>query len=511
MTHTLFKRLWGIAFALTLMFAWNVSFADDGHYHPDSLQTVTVSGTAIVDSSMMRAVYFLDSDGNGQADYRLNFGPWWYKPDSSEAMRPADGQSITITGGLVEHAQGDSLIIVYEIDGEFWRNPVEPSWDMMGGHQNGMGHHNNMGFAFGWMHDSLRAIALNGSVIADTTFVFAKLYLDVDADSVPDYFLNFGPPWYQPDNDVQRPADGDEIRITGGLLNNHDIPMVIVYTLNGQTWRDSSAFGPHFGSGWIYDDMDEGRYFYSPFDSLDGMYVRPGWKGGMDHGHNGMMSDSLFCQILEVFPQNIPNRGENHVLAGYEIAMFNPDGSNNMWMDDMNGGHMNMNSKVDFNFHYTDIQLQGERIDENTVQAKYWDDRSNQWVVVQDAVLDVNNNTVTFSSTEVSNYVILSGEQTVTALDDPAALTANGFVLRQNYPNPFNPVTTIEYELLNNDRVHLNVYNALGQRVALLENGAQTTGVHRVEFNANSLPSGTYYYELRIGSKSIVRKMTLLK
>ncbi|HHJ53357.1 MAG TPA: T9SS type A sorting domain-containing protein, partial [Caldithrix abyssi] len=72
-------------------------------------------------------------------------------------------------------------------------------------------------------------------------------------------------------------------------------------------------------------------------------------------------------------------------------------------------------------------------------------------------------------------------------------------------------VTTIEYELLNNDRVHLNVYNALGQRVALLENGAQTTGVHRVEFNANSLPSGTYYYELRIGSKSIVRKMTLLK
>ncbi len=507
MKHILFSTL--IIFILS---GFTTTYAGDGHFHPDSLQNMTVSGTTIIDSSMMHPMYYLDTDGDKQADYYLNFGPYWYQPDSSEAVRPVDGQEITIDGG-VHNSDNDILqtIVVYEIDGVFWRNPAEPGWNMMGGHQNEMGHHNGMGYVFGWMHDSLRTTELTGIVITDSTFVNMIYYLDVNSDSLPDYYLNFGPPWFEPQNGVQRPSDGETVQITGGLINNHNIPMFIVYSLNGQTWRDSSTIGNHFGGGWMTNSMVEGRYFYSPFDTLDGMFVHPGWLGGMGHGHNGMMSDSLFCQILEVFPQNIPNRGEEHVLAGYEIGMFNPDGSNNMWMDGMNGGHMNMSSNVDYTLHYSDIQVAGERISESTIKAKYWDNWNNNWITVSDAQLDQLNNTITFSSSEVSNYVILSGQQSVTSLDNPESLIAKGFLLEQNYPNPFNPVTTIKYQLSTSSRVQLTVFNALGQKVVALVNAVQNTGEHRIEFDGGTLPSGTYYYELKVSGQSSVGKMMLIK
>ncbi|NIT51174.1 MAG: hypothetical protein GWO41_00025, partial [candidate division Zixibacteria bacterium] len=95
-----------------------------GYCNPDSLIPVTVSGTAIVDSSFMSPAYYLDEDGDGQADYHLNFGPWWYTPDSSNATRPNDGDFITIYGGQHDSLMGNlPVIIVYEINGLFWRDP----------------------------------------------------------------------------------------------------------------------------------------------------------------------------------------------------------------------------------------------------------------------------------------------------------------------------------------------------------------------------------------------------
>jgi hypothetical protein len=104
-----------------------------GHYHPDSLTLVTVSGTAIVDSSMMNPVYYLDEDGDQQADYHLNFGPYWYQPDSGNASRPYHGDPVTITGGMPDTTEVVlPVIVVYEINGEFWRDPFDPLWNHMG-------------------------------------------------------------------------------------------------------------------------------------------------------------------------------------------------------------------------------------------------------------------------------------------------------------------------------------------------------------------------------------------
>ncbi len=85
------------------------------------------------------------------------------------------------------------------------------------------------------------------------------------------------------------------------------------------------------------------------------------------------------------------------------------------------------------------------------------------------------------------------------------------FAVTQNYPNPFNPVTRIEYALPENCRVRLSVYNARGQRVAILVNGEQTAGHKTVTWDASGLASGIYFYRLRAGDFTAGGKMVLLK
>jgi hypothetical protein len=85
------------------------------------------------------------------------------------------------------------------------------------------------------------------------------------------------------------------------------------------------------------------------------------------------------------------------------------------------------------------------------------------------------------------------------------------FELLQNYPNPFNPTTTIAYELPKATEVRLEVYDMLGRQVSTLVNERQASGRYQVPFNAASLSSGTYFYQLQTSEGRQTRKMTLIK
>jgi hypothetical protein len=80
-----------------------------------------------------------------------------------------------------------------------------------------------------------------------------------------------------------------------------------------------------------------------------------------------------------------------------------------------------------------------------------------------------------------------------------------------NYPNPFNPKTIINYELKIINDVELNIYNLLGQKVAILVNERQNAGTYQVEWNASGFASGAYYYRLDAGDFRAVKKMVLLR
>lgn len=84
--------------------------------------------------------------------------------------------------------------------------------------------------------------------------------------------------------------------------------------------------------------------------------------------------------------------------------------------------------------------------------------------------------------------------------------------LSQNYPNPFNPSTTIQFTLPSSEQVRLEVFNTLGQKVAILVNNQiRSSGRHQVQFDASQLASGVYIYRLQAGNYTQTKRMLLLK
>jgi hypothetical protein len=93
---------------------------------------------------------------------------------------------------------------------------------------------------------------------------------------------------------------------------------------------------------------------------------------------------------------------------------------------------------------------------------------------------------------------------------------ATEYQLYQNYPNPFNPSTVIEYSIPSNverltSEVNLIIYDVLGREMVVLVNEEQPAGRYKVTFDADGLPSGIYFYQLRAGSFIESKKMILLK
>jgi hypothetical protein len=85
------------------------------------------------------------------------------------------------------------------------------------------------------------------------------------------------------------------------------------------------------------------------------------------------------------------------------------------------------------------------------------------------------------------------------------------FQLKQNYPNPFNPNTKISWQSPVGSQQTLMIYDVLGNEVAILLDEYKPAGKYETEFNAASLPSGVYFYQLKAGSFIETKKMILLK
>lgn len=85
------------------------------------------------------------------------------------------------------------------------------------------------------------------------------------------------------------------------------------------------------------------------------------------------------------------------------------------------------------------------------------------------------------------------------------------YYLSPNYPNPFNPSTRIQYQVSSNSHVSLKVYDVLGNEIAALVNEEKESGSFEVEFNAEKLSSGVYFYQLKAGEFIETKKMILLR
>ncbi len=90
------------------------------------------------------------------------------------------------------------------------------------------------------------------------------------------------------------------------------------------------------------------------------------------------------------------------------------------------------------------------------------------------------------------------------------------YKLNQNFPNPFNPTTVIRYELVNDSKVDLIIYDILGQEVKTLvskfEKKGRKAAIWDGTDNLNSkVSSGIYFYRVSANKWSDIKKMVLLK
>lgn len=87
----------------------------------------------------------------------------------------------------------------------------------------------------------------------------------------------------------------------------------------------------------------------------------------------------------------------------------------------------------------------------------------------------------------------------------------DSYSISQNYPNPFNPSTSIQYTIAKPGMVSIELFNTLGQRMKMLVNEFQQAGNYTINFNANELSSGIYFYRIKAGNFEKTMKAILMK
>jgi hypothetical protein len=308
-----------------------------------------------------------------------------------------------------------------------------------------------------FLPDSLIEITVSGTVLVDTAKVrHARFLLDSNGDMVAEYILEFGPEWYAPDSsDAKRPVAGDVVTIEGGVLQKSlaKTPVIIVFTINGLEWRDPVP--------------------------VAGEDVRPPRPP-----KEPICLDSL--ETIEV--------------TGVVIIDSTLETKTHFFLDE-NGDAV------------PDYQLMLGPAD---------------FIAEQGLLLPANGETITVKGLLMPALLyprILVDSVNGVDWPHPAAPPAhpggrgegkNGpvpanFELKQNRPNPYNPTTSIAFSLNQDSDVSLRVFNMLGQQMASLVSGRLNAGSHNIQFNASNLPSGTYFYELRVDQQRQVKMMNLMK
>lgn len=135
-----------------------------------------------------------------------------------------------------------------------------------------------------------------------------------------------------------------------------------------------------------------------------------------------------------------------------------------------------------------------------------------------DEDLDLSYSTAALSATASTTGGPLgsSAWMASTPVDDVNVVSANAFALQGNYPNPFNPTTTIRFDLAQQAKVSVTVYNLTGQVVHEIPAQAMNAGKNQsVKINAANWATGTYLYQVTAdvhGAKHVsTGRMLLLK
>ncbi|MFC2117049.1 T9SS type A sorting domain-containing protein [Bacteroidota bacterium] len=485
--------LMGLNYASTYSQGHNNNNNHNGLW-PDSMATITLNGKVIVDSTNIYLRYYLDVDTDDLADYFLSFGPSWYSPESG-VSRPEHGEDISILGVLTGF-DSFSKVVVIELNGIEWRELIE------GGNRGWDGNHI-------WV-DSLEVITVTGTAMLDTSYFYYHYYLDINDDENPDYTLNFGPPWFQPENGALRPDHGEIITIKGGInMNTFGTTLLMVYEIDSLEWRDPDRPSGWNGK-WFFQGNADSSLIHCPSDGLAWINFNGGsFRGGM------MYPDSAYCQFEEIHPNFMPEHNDSTLFAGYCVNIFYPDGRG-MMNQTGHRGMMGFDRSINFQFHYDEIMLNTMGLSEHSIKIKAWNDELSQWFEVENYNLDQEDNLINFAEDDVYSYYGVFASVNITGIEDNNLYErSNNIKLLQNFPNPFSKETTIKFFLPVRGHVNLTIYDFAGRKIKTLINEELQSGIQTIKwdisYESQDIISGYFFARLQSGNIDQTLKLTYIK
>jgi len=285
----------------------------------------------------------------------------------------------------------------------------------------------------------------------------ADIYLlDEDNDGEADYLLNFGPPDYEPENGAQRPEDGDEIDIAGSLVGHMDPPMVIVFAINDDEWRNPEDGGhggrPGNGGGW--GDREDPELVEADGFAIVNEDARWFNRYFLDVDDDGE-ADFRLCF------------GEEDYDPGNGAERPNDDD-----FVDIVGGQVNPPRGLPVIIVY---QINGQ-----------------MW-------------------REPGDTLGLFWEGSSEAVDERDVAAPTNVTLVSAYPNPFNPVATLSITLPEAGHVYTSLFDLQGREVMSVSNGYLSAGQHTFKLNGENLNAGTYFLRVDAAGNVSTQKVTLMK
>lgn len=246
----------------------------------------------------------------------------------------------------------------------------------------------------------------------------------------------------------------------------------------------------------IFDDFDD--IFLAKYDS-EGNYLWSLQEGGgmLDGGERLQIfeSDKILLsgyywveatfshgKINETTISNIADTS-SHFAAKYSPA------GNLLWVADVDSSFFTFNTNIAINLN-GDMLRAGEYYGNINLMSE--------------------KNSIPLNSTGGADIYLAKFSDDLNSINEERILI-NSFALNQNYPNPFNPTTTIEYIIPKREKVKIELFNILGERIDILVDEIQLAGKYKLNLNLHCLPSGIYFYKLTAGSFKKTNKMILLR
>jgi len=111
--------------------------------------------------------------------------------------------------------------------------------------------------------------------------------------------------------------------------------------------------------------------------------------------------------------------------------------------------------------------------------------------------------------TDIPQYIISTQVSLETGVENESSV--KNFALNDVYPNPVINNAEISFSLDKPAVSKLELFNSLGQRVMLLQEGFLGTGSYTVNVNTSGLNSGVYYYTLTVEGNKATKILCLTK